>query len=71
MELAWGTPKQLEAAFKADVERRASLKLKQAQRLISQNNKKQAVQVLEDLVENMPDTRAAKDGGSILAKLKQ
>jgi hypothetical protein len=71
MELSWGTPKQLEAAFKADSERLAAAALKKARRLIGNNKEKQAEKILVHLLEKHPDTKVASDAKGLLEILKK
>ena len=51
-------------------ERAATLKLNTAKKLVDEDKKKRAIQVLEDLLEKYPKSKAADEAKELLEKLK-
>jgi hypothetical protein len=66
MESVWGPAPQLEAALKVDAERAAAARLAAARSLNGAGRKKEARQVLADVVATFPETKAANEARRLL-----
>jgi hypothetical protein len=70
MEQTWGSPKQLEAALKAEAERVAVRKLAAARKLQADGKPQEARVELEKLLEYYPRTRVTAEAEALLEKIK-
>jgi hypothetical protein len=70
MEATWGTPKQIDAAVKVEVENAATRRLDKAKRLQAEKKPEEACTTLERLLEFYPGSKAAAEAKPLLEKLK-
>jgi hypothetical protein len=71
MERAWGTPRQLEAAFKEDEERRAAVRMRRVRQLLGGGKEAEAKASLVSLLADHPKTRAGAEARRLLDEMKQ
>lgn len=68
MEQIWGTRKKIDTALKAKAEKQAAARLAAAQKDHAAGRKERAVSVLEWLIQEMPDTKAAATAKKLVEK---
>jgi hypothetical protein len=71
MELVWGPRKKLDTIIKSQAEREAAGRLAAAQRSWNGGKRQAAVEALEKLVRDLPDTKAAATAGPLLEKWRE
>ncbi len=70
MELTWGTPKQIDAALKAEGERVATRRIAAAKKLQVEGKTEEARATLQKLVEHYPSAMATAEAKRLLEKWK-
>jgi hypothetical protein len=70
MEKTWGTRKKLDALLATRAEKDAAGKLTSAQKLFAAGKKDEAIEAAENLINDLPDTKAAENAKKLLETWK-